>query len=149
MSVSTKVNALDRTIHKTNEWLDAVSEELHAEDRQESYRTLRAVLHALRDRLISDEAVHLGAQLPMMVRGVYYEGWRPSATPTDDDREAFLERVQRELEDRPGVPDPERKVRAVFAVLADRIDGGEIDDVVHSLPETIRSLWPEEAARSG
>lgn len=147
MSATTGVTAIDRTIHKTNAWLDAVCDELHTDDRQEAYRTLRAVLHTLRDRLIPDEAVHLGAQLPMVVRGLYFEGWKPSATPTDDDLDAFAGRVRDELEDRPGVPDPERKIRAVFAVLADRIDPGEIGDVVRSLPKTIRPLWPETVDR--
>jgi uncharacterized protein (DUF2267 family) len=33
------------------------------------------LLHAPRDRLPPEVAVHLGAQFPMLVRGVYYEGW--------------------------------------------------------------------------
>jgi len=60
---------------------------------------VRAGLHALRDRLIPDEAVDLGAQLPMLVRGMHYEGWKPNATPSDDDRQAFLERVEEGLRD--------------------------------------------------
>jgi uncharacterized protein (DUF2267 family) len=34
------------------------------------------MLHALRDRLPPEIAVHLSAQLPMLVRGIYYEGWK-------------------------------------------------------------------------
>lgn len=140
---NTGLNVFDTTLHKTNEWLRDVGEELHTEDRQECYRTLRAVLHTLRDRLIVDEAVHLGAQLPMLLRGVYYEGWSPARTPTDDDREAFLDRVREGMSDQPGVPDPERWTRAVFAVLSRHVDEGELEDVVHLLPEGLGELWPE------
>lgn len=140
---NTGLDVFDTTLHKTNEWLAQLEDELHTEDRQESYRTLRAVFHALRDRLIADEAVHLGAQLPMLLRGVWYEGWRPSRTPTSDDRDAFLARIRESLSDQPGVPDPERRARAVFAVISRHVDGGELEDVVHILPEGLRELWPE------
>jgi len=148
VSVTTGVTTLDRTVHKTNEWIGAVADELHTEDRQMAYRVFRAGLHALRDRLIPDEAVDLGAQLPMLVRGMYYEGWRPNATPSDDDRQAFLERVEEGLRDLPAVPDPERWVRAVFAVLSARIDAGEIADVVHVLPRDLKELWPHEPTKT-
>ena len=73
MSIS-GVAALDHTVQETNAWLRAVAEQLHFEDRQHAYNALRAVLHALRDRLPPEVAVHFGAQLPTLVRGLYYEG---------------------------------------------------------------------------
>ena len=74
---ATGLDVFDETIHKTNSWLKEISEALGS-DRRGAYRALRAVLHALRDRLTVDEAAHLGDQLPMLVRGIYYEAWRPA-----------------------------------------------------------------------
>ena len=65
----TQVAALDHTVQQTNVWLKALGEELHIEDRHVAYNALRAVLHVLRDRLTPEQAVHLGAQLPLLVRG--------------------------------------------------------------------------------
>ncbi|MDX1661838.1 MAG: DUF2267 domain-containing protein [Gemmatimonadota bacterium] len=139
----TGLDVFESTIHKTNQWLSDLMEELHTEDRKYAYRVLRATLHALRDRLIPDEAVDLGAQLPLLVRGIYYEGWTPNATPTDDDLEAFYDRLGERMSDQPGVPDPERWTRAVFAVMAEHVDGGEIENVREMLPSGFESLWPE------
>jgi uncharacterized protein (DUF2267 family) len=138
---ATHVDALDRTIQKTNEWIKQIAAAMNARDRHEAYAALRATLHALRDRLSPDEALHLGAELPALVRGIYYEGWRLTDKPlrlrTRDD---FLDAVM----DASGNPlmDTERAVRAVFKVLAERIAWGEIEDVKAGLPESIRGLWP-------
>jgi len=69
-------------------------QELQSEDRQLAYAALRATLHALRDRLTVEEAVQFGAQLPMLLRGMYYEGWTPSGKPLQEDREEFLAHIQ-------------------------------------------------------
>jgi Uncharacterized conserved protein (DUF2267) len=45
---------------------------------------LRSVLHVLRNRLTPEQAVHLGAQLPLLVRGIFYEGWRIAGKPSDE-----------------------------------------------------------------
>jgi uncharacterized protein (DUF2267 family) len=139
--VTTSIPVFETTLHKTNEWLADLRRELHTDDRQLAYRVMRAVLHALRDRLTVEEAVQLGAQLPMLLRGVYYEGWDVS-TPTNDDRQALFDRIAEEMSDQPGVPDPERWVRAVFTVLSNRIDEGEVRDVIAILPDEMADLWP-------
>src|SRR5271166_430754 len=77
----TQVAALDHTVQQTNVWLKRLGEELHIDDRHVAYSALRAVLHVLRDRLTAEQAVHLGAQLPLLVRGLYYEGWRLTDRP--------------------------------------------------------------------
>src|SRR5437660_8548857 len=101
---------------------------------------LRATLHALRDRLPIEETAELAAQLPMLVRGFYYEGWDPTGKPVRErSLEGFLAGVAVEL---PIDADPEPVARAVFALLARRVSDGEIQDVKGVLPTAIRQLWP-------
>jgi uncharacterized protein (DUF2267 family) len=139
---ATGVEVSDTTLHKTNSWLKELMQELHLQDRHRAYLALRATLHALRDRLPVEEVAQLGAQLPMRIRGFYYEGWNPTGKPLKiRDKEEFLDRIEREF--RSGGPvDPERITRAVFTVLAKRVTEGEIEDVRHILPARIRELWP-------
>jgi uncharacterized protein (DUF2267 family) len=80
----TQIPALDHTVQQTNVWLKKLTEDHHLGDRHHAYSALRAVLHVLRDRLTPEQAMHLGAQLPILVRGIYYEGWRLAAKPTDE-----------------------------------------------------------------
>lgn len=139
-----RVKVLDRTLEKTNQILDEVLSDLPEGDREFAWATLRAVLHALRDRLVPDEAIHLSAQLPMLIRGIFFEGWKPSATPNRiRSGDAFLDDVRVRLM-RPSLA-PETAVRAVFAMLDRHVDRGEIEDVKGSLPAEIRSFWPQGA----
>jgi uncharacterized protein (DUF2267 family) len=137
---ATGLEVFDRTIHKTNIWLKDLMEILGCADRQEAYAALRATLHALRDRLTIVETAQLAAQLPMLIRGFYYEGWDPTKGVKERHRDEFLARIQRELARYE--MDPEPVARAVFLVMANRISEGEIEDVEHVLPREIRDLWP-------
>ena len=76
---TTGLKVFDTTVQETNTWLRGLMENLHLTDRQEAYHDLRVTLHALRDRLTVEEAAHLAAQLPMLIRGLYYEGGTPTA----------------------------------------------------------------------
>jgi uncharacterized protein (DUF2267 family) len=86
-------------------------------------------------------AVHLGAQLPMLVRGLYYEGWRPATTPARDRHiQAFYDRIKAEMQGYPDA-DPVRLTGAVFDMLAKRIAVGEIQKVAGALPRELREMW--------
>jgi uncharacterized protein (DUF2267 family) len=132
------------TLEHSQSWLNDVLDELRTDDRELAYAVLRGVLHALRDRLPQPEVLDLAAQLPMLLRGMFYEGW------TLEDRSAELRSERAFLRhvaactQRREVP-AEEAVRAVFAVLSRRIAAGEIRDVVGSLPETFDELWPPAA----
>ena len=131
----------DATVHKTNEWIHDVMKELDWDDRAGAYHALRTVLHALRDRLTVEESVDLAAQLPMLVRGFYFEGWQPAHVPLGDrTTEQFLEHVRAGYRGDDWV-DVERITRAVFRVLAQHVTSGEIDDVRRCLPKDIAELW--------
>ena len=138
---ATQVESLERTIQHTNEWLKAIQERMGVEDRRSAYIALRATLHALRDLLTPAEAVQLGAQMPTLVRGIYFEGWRLAGRPARTRaRDEFLGAVA--VDSGNALSDVERSVRAVLGVLRERISPGEIDDVRGTLPQAVRELWP-------
>lgn len=144
----TGLEAFDTTLQKSNVWLKQIMESQCWEDRNRAYHALLAVLHTLRDRLTVEEAVHFGAELPMLIRGMYYEGWDPSNKPIRMDRETFLARVADYFRNDPDV-DPAAITRSIFALLEERISEGEIEDVKGSLPADLRDLWPSERKKLG
>jgi uncharacterized protein (DUF2267 family) len=144
---ATGLEVFDTTLQKTNSWLHDIMQEMGWKERRKAYQALRATLHALRDRLIVEEVAQLAAQLPMLVRGFYYEGWDPSGKPGKSrDLETFLARIALEFGGDDEI-DPDQVARAVFAVLARRISQGELEDIEGLLPKETRTLWPH--ARGG
>jgi uncharacterized protein (DUF2267 family) len=142
----TAIAPIERAVHTSNTWLKDLTEELGWEDRQRAYHALGAVLHALRDRLTVAEAADLGAQLPMLIRGLYYEGWDPSGKPIKErKKEDFLAHIAAALSGHDEIF-PEAVAWSVFKVLERHVSAGEIKDVKHVLPAQIRSLWPEGKA---
>jgi uncharacterized protein (DUF2267 family) len=144
----TGLEVFDETVHKTNAWLKEIANALDLE-RHGAYHVLRAVLHTLRDRLTVEETAQLGDQMPMLVRGIYYEAWHPAGKPEKiRSREEFLSKISGRIAMKQSI-DPENAARAVFRTLEHHISAGEIRDVMQVLPEDIRALWPpleEEAA---
>jgi uncharacterized protein (DUF2267 family) len=135
------LEVFDDTVHKTNLWLKEIMEAL-GPDRQRAYHALRAVLHSLRDRLTVDEAAHLSAQLPMLIRGIYFEGWHPAHKPTKArTREAFLAEVEERLQGI-GPINPATATQAVLAVLERNIDPGEAAHIRQALPKPLQTLFP-------
>jgi uncharacterized protein (DUF2267 family) len=136
--------AFDNTLHTTHAWLNELTGLLGwSEETQRAYLALRSVLHALRDRLPVDAVSALAAQLPMLVRGFYYEGWHPHGKPVKErKKEEFLAHIRSDFRQDPDL-DAEHVARAVFHLLANHITAGEIEKVRHTLPDEIRSLWPE------
>ncbi len=148
MSEHLTVTQLKQATHATQEWILDLASREPIESHAQAYSILRAVLHALRDRLTVEEAAHLASQFPMMVRGLYYEGWRPAMAPEDlETPEDFYRHVASCLAPPAtpgGAPLPEA-TKAVFQLLADRVDPGQLRHVVAQLPEGIASLVPVPA----
>lgn len=139
---STRTGVFDPAVQKAEEWMRDVMEGVGWEDPHRTYSLLKASLQALRDRLSVDSAVHLSAQLPLVIRGVFFDSWRPARTPRRERRlEDFLDHVQALYGQREPIPDPERAVRAVFRVLARHVTEGEIEKIEHCMPEELRTLW--------
>jgi uncharacterized protein (DUF2267 family) len=135
------IDIFSETIAKTGHWIDEVMLATGHMEERHAYSALRAVLHVLRDRLTVDEAVNLGAELPMLVRGFYYEGWRPAGRPAKHRHKAEFLRLVSEAA--PGLTDIEieRAVRGVFALLSRHVSAGEISQVRDQLPAEVREMW--------
>jgi uncharacterized protein (DUF2267 family) len=142
---ATGLEVFDKTLQTTNIWLDEIMAEL-GPDRQVAWHTLGAVLHALRDRLQIGLAVHLGAQLPLLVRGLYYDQWRPTEQMLKQrSAEVFLDHVSQGLADTRPV-NVRDATQTVFRVLNHYVDPNQVEKVRQSLPENIRVMWPETGA---
>lgn len=146
------VEALDSTLHKTHLWLNEILQELGWENPHWAFAALRGVLHSLRDRLPVDEAAQLGAQLPMLVRGLYYEGWKPSGKPLSDRSldhfytsilSAFGDTALVDIVTRSEVG-AQQVAKAVMRVLSRHTT--ESFSVRRLLPAHVRTLWPDAAS---
>ncbi len=138
----TGLPTFDETVQLSNVWLNELMDAVNWDDKHRAYRLLRATLHALRDRLSAHEAVHFGAQLPMLIRGLYYDGWRmPDLISKERTKSEFLAHVEDAFQQDPN-SDTEGLVREVFRLLARHVSRGEIDDVRQMLPAEMRELWP-------
>lgn len=142
--MSTGLPVFDNTIQETNHWLHLVEARLPPCDRHQAYTAMRAVLHALRDRLPAQAVMGLSEQLPMLVRGFFLAGWRPTAGPSDiRTPEAFADEVAADLP--PAFPRAaDEVVRAVLSVVAERVDPGEVAKIVAHLPLPLHRFWPVE-----
>lgn len=146
--MATGIDVLEKSEQETNIWLNEIEERLGTQDRRLAFNALKATLHAVRDRIGADNAVHLAAQLPLIIKGLFFENWRPSETPTRErDRETFLANADANVYRGIGI-EPELAVRAVLEVMAGHIDGAEIEKVRRLFPENMRDLWPEAPLRA-
>ena len=141
---ATRVDIIDRSVEKAHVWLNDVAEELGTEDGHHAYRVLRAFLHALRDHLSVDETAQLAAQLPIFVRGVFYEGWDPSRT-LDHARDVdnFLTKIAGEA-GLAGETEASFAATAASRVLRRHVSAGEGDSVLNALPQHLRELLGAE-----
>jgi uncharacterized protein (DUF2267 family) len=141
---TTRVDVIDRSVEKAHIWLNELAEELATEDGHHAYRVLRAFLHALRDHLPVNEAAQLAAQLPIFVRGVYYEGWDPSRTPEHArDLDSFLQRIASDA-GLAGETEASFAAAAAGRVLRRHVSAGEAESVLHALPHHLRELLGAE-----
>jgi uncharacterized protein (DUF2267 family) len=132
------LDVIETTVQKTYSWINDLREALGGVPRRDAYQVLRSFLHVLRDRLTIEEVAQLGAQLPMLIRGLYYEGWDPSKNPVKMKPDEFIERFIRGLTlDEVA---PKEALRAAARTLRQHITEGEFEDVLALLPAQLREL---------
>jgi uncharacterized protein (DUF2267 family) len=143
----TGIQGLDRSIDTTNRWIADVAAAFGTEDRRFAYRALRAWMHTLRDRLTVESAAHLAAQLPELLRGVYYDGWSPGHVPHKYDlREITVHYAEQAGIGRDDVP---KTAAIVTEVVSSKMAPGGVEQALWKLPEELRKLFQPGGERAG
>ena len=133
---------VDTAVH----WLHELRDYLGLEPGQDAraLHALRAGLHAIRNRLPANEVLDLAAQLPLMIRGIYFDGWRLDPAPKRvRHRGAWLQSIKNEIGYEPLLPLD--VLRGVIRLLSAHVSNGELEDIVATLPKPLAELWRELA----
>lgn len=127
----------DHSLHEANTWLNEIRDELNAPDLQVAYHALRGVLFVTRDQLTIEEAMDFASQLPVLIRGIYFEAYRPTDKPEKlRSKDELLQRIDKELQACGGF-DPEKAFEGVFNILQQRISEGQIHHILSAFPERL------------
>ncbi|WP_299961295.1 DUF2267 domain-containing protein [uncultured Roseobacter sp.] len=135
------LEVIDHTVQLTHEWINELAARLDWSSKRSALRLLRLTLHRVRDHLLPNELAQFSAQLPLLVRGMFFEGWVPKHTPIKDrNAEEFKNAIDSQMREAEEYRGPE-DIRCVFDLLNARLTKGEIEDVRANLPMAIRALW--------
>ena len=142
---ATGLEVFDRSLHKTNEIFVEIEKEMGWEDRHQTYAAFRTVLHALRDRMTVQETADFSAQLPLVVKGVLFEGWNPSVVPVKMNLDEFFDRIRSQFQ-----WSMDRSIRDLVIVVLQAIghfsSEGQMNDVAAILPKQLAELVREATA---
>ena len=136
------IHVFERTNHEAHEWVNDLAGRTGWRNEREVLRLLRTVLGKVRDHLPLNEMAQFSAQLPLILRGMFFEGWQPKLTPVRERNAAdFVGAVDEKVGDvveYQGTAD----IKAVFNVINAHVSRGEVEDVRACLPQELRDLWP-------
>ena len=142
MSTSVKMAFLQTSLQKTRDWVAEFMEHTGRKDEQKAWQMMRAVLHVLRDRLTVEQCAHLSAQLPLVIRGLYFEGWKPSLQPVKlRSQEEFVGAVGELLSGHPEI-DPNQAIEGTFYLINKHVTSGELEKIKRMLQPELQALWP-------
>jgi uncharacterized protein (DUF2267 family) len=129
-------------LNVTRAWIADLKRRLGWHESSTTFYVMLGCLHGLRDALPKQEAVHLGLALPVLLRGLYFDGWRPSGRSSGAKRRAaFLERIHDRVQRDPAV-DPDHAARAVLAMLSKRLAAAELENAKAATPHDLKGFWP-------
>jgi uncharacterized protein (DUF2267 family) len=132
--------SIDAAPQAVTAWIEELCADLGMDDRARAYLLLRTVLHALRDSLTAAEAADLAAQLPLLWKGIWWDGWSPARAHSVTSRAAFLDRIERTFAAAP-LDRPEEAVRAVHGLLERHVSEGEMAQADSVVRVSLRRLW--------
>jgi len=141
MSVKS-IGNFEHAVHLANGWIRDLAENPEVGSEAQAYVLLRTGLHTIRDRLRVDEVANLSAQLPMLVRGFFFEGWKPPVEEPagGESRHHLLQEVADRLDGLSEVH-PEDALFLVYTLLWQKLSPGEMKYVDRALPYDLLFPW--------
>ncbi|KAB7614443.1 DUF2267 domain-containing protein [Amylibacter sp. SFDW26] len=137
------LEVIEHTAQITHEWINELKERLEWQSHRDVLRLLRVTLHQVRDHLLIDEMAQFSAQLPLLIRGMFFEGWVPKRTPIKQRHAVdFISDIEQHVGavlDYRGAED----IRKVFELINAKLSRSEVSDVRANLSKEIRLLWPD------
>lgn len=109
-------------------------------------RVLQSVFHTLRNHLTLDENFDLISQLPMAMKAIYINGWKPTHEHlVSRTKTGFIEEVMENAgsnfrSDFPDYEDCEFAILAVFKIMRNYVSEGEFKDIEAVLPSQLKEL---------
>lgn len=136
-----RIDLFDVGVRESQDWIQDVIRETGLDQRR-ALQALRGVLHAIRDEVTVRQSGHLAAEMPTVIRGLYFEGWDPSRpSPMNHSPERFIARVRSQFLDQQGALDYGHIVQGVFRVLERRMPVPTAR-IRAALPRELRGWWP-------
>ncbi len=136
-----QTDIFSKNTQKVHEWLKDINQNADWDDQNKSMAVLRATLHELRDNLLIDHIAHLSAQLPLIIRGMFFENWQPNDCPVKDRKaQIFLDAVEDQLYPYTDI-NIEKGVKAVLKTLSKHLSPGETAKIKNALSKEIQQLW--------
>jgi uncharacterized protein (DUF2267 family) len=139
---------IQKYAEEANSFFKEVAQELQIpEDTELAARVTTAVFHTLRERITVEESMHLISNLPMILKGIYVDGWKiMKHVYNADTLEEFLNEVRQHAprtgdHDFGGKQMAKDTVKAVISVLRRYLDEGEIRHIQEQLPEGVAALF--------
>lgn len=134
-----KLHSPEVNLQEANGWFNELNLSMPTSSR-ETFLVFKAVLHSIRDTLNAQNATYLGTHLPLLIKGIYYEGWDPSNNPrnlscTEDFFDIVDERYHGER-----IIEAVEEISAVVRFLSKKIGQDEswLRDFV---PKELSVLW--------
>ncbi|MGV8948126.1 MAG: DUF2267 domain-containing protein [Candidatus Paracaedibacter sp.] len=137
------VPILENNIHQTMDWIYAIEEACRwdEENQKKAFTALRAVLHEIRDLLPLERAAQLSAQLPIVIRGIFFENWHPRYIPVQEiKKNDFLEAIAQSLYPYQDM-NVEETTKGVLQVLGEKLPSGELENIIQYMSKEIQELY--------
>jgi uncharacterized protein (DUF2267 family) len=133
-----KLKGVQKSYEHVNEWVNNLMKRFEFRDNNEAFAMLKATLWALRDRVPNEEAIQLGAQLPVLLRGYYYEDWKHDPH-RGEHADNFYTKIQNHLKGYENL-EVEKATPIVLKFIFEKISQGEAQDVKDNLPKDLQQM---------
>lgn len=137
------IEILNKDAQHVHEWLKEIIDVSGLDDKAQALASLRAVLRELRDNIRIEDLAHFSAQLPIFIRGILFETWRPNEAPLKQrHKEEFLSSIQ-EILDGMGHEeiDAQLAAKGVFRAIETKISRPEVDKLLNIVPKGVWEVW--------